>query len=74
MELDALERKAVELLRSRLEKGSITALNAKVEPRAKDLVSVNGTFEDEDGRLSKFEVKFRVNQEEVQVVSWYVSG
>jgi hypothetical protein len=55
MELDALERKAVELLRSRLEKGFITALNAKVEPRAKDLVSVNGTFEDEDGRLSKFE-------------------
>jgi hypothetical protein len=74
MELDALERKAVELLRSRLEKGSITALNAKVESRAKDLVSVNGTFEDEDGRLSKFEVKFRVNQEETQVVSWYVSG
>jgi hypothetical protein len=74
MELDALETKAVELLRSRLEKGSITALNAKVEPQAKDLVSVNGTFEDPEGHLSRFEVKFRVKQEKAQLVSWYVSG
>ena len=74
MELDALETKAVELLRSRLEKASITALNAKVEPQAKDLVLVNGTFADPDGHLSKFEVKFRVKQEQAQVVSWYVSG
>jgi hypothetical protein len=74
MELDALETKAVELLRSRLEKGSITALNAKVEPQTKDLVLVNGTFEDSEGNLSRFEVKFRVNQDKAQVVSWYVSG
>jgi hypothetical protein len=74
MELDALETKAVELLRSRLEKGSITALNAKVEPQTKDLVLVNGTFEDSEGHLSRFEVKFRVNQDKAQVVSWYVSG
>ena len=74
MELDALETKAVELLRSKLEKGSITALNARVEPQSKDLVSVNGTFEDPEGHLSKFEVKFRVRQEQAQVVSWYVSG
>lgn len=74
MELDALETKAVELLRSRLEKGSITALNAKVEPQTKDLVLVNGTFEDSEGHLSRFEVKFRVDQDKAQVVSWYVSG
>jgi|APFre7841882654_1041346.scaffolds.fasta_scaffold273510_1 hypothetical protein len=74
MELDALETKAVELLRSKLEKGSITALNARVEPQSKDLVSVNGTFEDPEGHLSKFEVKFRVKQEHAQVISWYVSG
>ena len=74
MELDALETKAVELLRSRLEKGSITALNAKVDPQTKDLVLVNGTFEDSEGNLSRFEVKFRVNQDKAQVVSWYVSG
>ena len=74
LELDALERKAVELLRSRLEKGSITTLNAKVEPNAKEVVLVNGIFEDEEGHLSKFEVKFRVNQDRAQVISWYVSG
>lgn len=74
MELDALETKAVELLRSKLEKGSITALNVRVEPQSKDLVSVNGTFEDPEGHLSKFEVKFRVKQEHAQVISWYVSG
>lgn len=69
-----LETKAVELLRSMLEKGSITALNAKVDPQAKDLVLVNGTFEDPEGHLSRFEVKFRIWQEQAQVVSWYVSG
>ena len=74
MELDALETKAVELLRSRLDKASIKALNARVEPEAKDLVSVNGVFEDSEGHVSKFEVKFQVNQERAHVVSWYVSG
>ena len=74
LELDALENKAVELLRSRLEKGTITSLTAKVEPKEKDLILVNGTFEDDEGHLSKFEVKFRVKQEQAQVVSWYVSG
>ena len=74
MELDELETRAVELLRSKLEKGSITSLNAKVEPQAKDLVAVNGTFEDPDGHLSRFEVKFQIKQEQAQVVSWYISG
>ena len=74
MELDALETKAVELLRSRLEKASIKTLNARVEPEAKDLVSVNGVFEDPEGHVSKFEVKFQVDQERAHVVSWYVSG
>ena len=49
LELDALENKAVELLRSRLEKGTITSLTAKVEPKEKDLIRVNGTFEDDRG-------------------------
>ena len=74
MELDILENKAVELIRSILAKGSITSLNARVEPSDKELVCVNGTFEDGEGRLSKFEVKFRIQQEKAQVVSWYVSG
>ena len=74
MELDELETRAVELLRSKLEKGSITSLNAKVEPQTKDLVAVNGTFEDPEGRLSKFEVKFQIKEEQARVVSWYISG
>jgi hypothetical protein len=74
MELDALENKAVELLRSRLERGTITTLTAKVDPNDKELVTVDGKFEDERGRLSNFQVKFRVRQEEVEVLSWYVSG
>ena len=74
MELDALETKAVELLRSRLEKASIKTLNARVETEPKGLVSVDGIFEDSEGHVSKFEVKFQVSQEKAQVVSWYVSG
>ncbi len=74
VELDELEARAVELLRSKLEKGSITSLNAKVEPQTKDTVAVTGTFEDPEGRLSRFEVKFQVKQEQAQVVSWYISG
>jgi hypothetical protein len=74
MELNELETRAVELLRSKLEKGSITSLNAKVESQAKDLVAVNGTFEDPEGHLSKFEVKFQVKQDQAKVVSWYISG
>lgn len=74
MELDELETRAVELLRNKLEKGSITSLNAKVEPQMKDFVAVNGTFEDAEGHLSRFEVKFQIKQERAQVVSWYISG
>lgn len=74
MELDELETRAVELLRSKLEKGSITSLNAKVEPQTKDIVAVNGTFEDPEGHLSRFEVKFQIKQEQAQVVGWYISG
>lgn len=74
LELNDLETRAVELLRSKLEKGLITSLNAKVEPKEKDLVAVNGTFEDPEGHLSKFEVKFHIKQEKAQVVSWYISG
>jgi len=74
VELDELEARAVELLRSKLEKGSITSLNAKVEPQTKDTVAVTGTFEEPEGRLSRFEVKFQVKQEQAQVVSWYISG
>jgi len=74
VELDELEARAVELLRSKLEKGSITSLNAKVEPQTKETVAVTGTFEDPEGRLSRFEVKFQVKQEQARVVSWYISG
>ena len=74
VELDILENKAVELIRTILAKGSITSLNARVDPTDKELAYVNGTFEDGEGRLSKFEVKFHIQQERAQVVSWYVSG
>jgi hypothetical protein len=74
VELDELEARAVDLLRSKLEKGLITSLNAKVEPQTKDFVAVNGTFEDPEGHLSRFEVKFQIKQEQAQVVSWYISG
>ena len=74
LELDVLENKAVALLRDRLKSGTITVLNAKVDPNDKDIVLVNGSFEDASGHLSKFEVKFRVKQENAEVVNWYVSG
>lgn len=74
LELDALESKAVELLRSRLDKCKITSLTAKEDANERNLVIVNGTFEDEEGHLSNFEVKFRVNREQAHVVSWFVSG
>ena len=74
LELDVLENKAVALLRDRLKSGTITVLNAKVDPNDKDIVLVDGSFEDEAGHFSKFEVKFRVKQENAEVVNWYVSG
>jgi hypothetical protein len=74
LELEAAERKAVELLRSRLEAGSITVLNAKLETEPNDHIIVNGVFEDKKGNQRKFEVRFQIKQEQAQVVNWYVSS
>lgn len=74
MELETAERKAVELLRSRLEAGSITVLNAKVEAEPADIITVNGLFEDKQGRQRKFEVKMQVKDEQAKIVNWYVSS
>lgn len=74
MELETAERKAVELLRSRLEAGSITVLNAKLEKEPNDNITVNGVFEDKKGNQRKFEVKFQIKQDKAQIVNWYVSS
>ncbi len=74
MELEAAERKAVELLRSRLDAGSITVLNAKLEAEPADMITVNGLFEDKKGNRRKFEVKMQVKKEQAQIVNWYVSS
>lgn len=55
MELDVLENKTVELL-SRLERSTIIALTARGDPNDKELVTVDGKFEDEARRLSNFQV------------------
>ena len=74
LELEAAERKAVELLRSRLEAGSITVLNAKLEAEPADTITVNGVFEDKKGNQRRFEVKLQVTKEQAQIVNWYVSS
>jgi hypothetical protein len=74
MELDVAERKAVELIRSRLDAASITVLSAKMETDPSDQITVNGLFQDQKGNQRKFEVKFQVKQEKAQVLSWHVSS
>jgi hypothetical protein len=73
MELDVAERRAVELIRSRLDAASITVLNAKLETDS-DQITVNGLFQDQKGNQRKFEVKFQVKQDKPQVLSWHVSS
>jgi hypothetical protein len=74
MELDVAERKAVELIRSRLDAASITVLSAKLETDPSDQITVNGLFQDQKGNQRKFEVKFRVKQDKAQVIGWHVSS
>lgn len=74
MELDVAERRAVELIRSRLDAGSITVLNAKLEADPHDQITVNGLFQDQKGNQRKFEVKFQIKQDKVQIVNWSVSS
>jgi len=74
LELDIAERKAVELIRSRLDAGSITVLNAKLEADPNDQIVVNGLFQDQKGNQRKFEVRFQIKQDKVQIVNWYVSS
>ena len=69
MELETAERKAVELLRSRLEAGSITVLNARLETEPNDNIIVNGVFEDKKGNQRRFEVRFQIKQEQAQIVN-----
>ena len=74
MELDVAERKAVELIRSRLDAGSITVLNAKLEADPQDQITVNGLFQDQKGNQRKFEVRFLIKQDKAQIVNWFVSS
>jgi hypothetical protein len=74
MELDVAERKAVELIRSRLDAASITVLSAKMETDPSGQITVNGLFQDQKGNQRKFEVKFQVKQEKAQVLGWHVSS
>jgi hypothetical protein len=74
MELDVAERKAVELIRSRLEAASITVLSAKLETDPSDQITVNGLFQDQKGNQRKFVVKFQVKQDKAQVLNWQVSS
>jgi hypothetical protein len=74
MELDVAERKAVELIRSRLEAASITVLSAKLETDPSDQITVNGLFQDQKGNQRKFVVKFQVEQDKAQVLNWQVSS
>ena len=74
MDLDVAERKAVELIRARLDSGSITVLNAKLEGEPNDQITVNGLFQDQKGNQRKFEVRFQIKQDRAQVVNWYVSS
>ena len=73
MELDAIERKALDLLRNRLQDGNITVLSAKREPTAQDQVTVNGTFQDANGRQRRFEVRFEIKRGEPILLGWSVS-
>jgi hypothetical protein len=74
LELDVAERKAVELIRSRLDAGSITVLNAKLEKESNDQITVNGLFQDQKGNQRRFEVRFQIKQGKAQIVNWYVSS
>ena len=74
MELDVAERKAVELIRTRLDAGSITVLNAKLEADPNDQVIVSGLFQDQKGNQRRFEVRFQIKQDKTQIVNWYVSS
>jgi hypothetical protein len=74
VELEVAERKAVDLIRSKLNAGSITVLNAKLEKEPNDQITVTGLFQDEKGNQRKFEVKFHIAQDKAQVVNWSVSS
>lgn len=74
LELDVAERKAVELIRSRLDAGSITVLNAKLETEPNDQIIVSGLFQDQKGNQRRFEVRFQIKQDKAQIVNWYVSS
>jgi hypothetical protein len=74
LELEAAERKAVELIRSKLYAGSITVLNAKLETEANDQITVTGLFQDEKGGQRRFEVRLHIEQERAQIMNWSVSS
>jgi hypothetical protein len=73
LELDALETKALELLRSRLQNGNITMLSAERGLSSQNQVTVKGSFRDAEGRERKFEVKFQIKDDKPQVAEWSVS-
>jgi len=73
LELDGIETRAVELLRSRLQDGNITALSAERSLNSENHVTVKGTFRDAQGRERKFEVSFQIKEGNPQVVGWSVS-
>jgi hypothetical protein len=74
LELEAAERMAVELIRSKLYAGSITVLNAKLETDVNDQITVTGLFQDEKGGQRKFEVRLHIEQDRAQIMNWSVSS
>jgi hypothetical protein len=74
VELEVAERKAVELIRSKLNAGSITVLNAKLETKPNDQITVTGLFQDEKGNQRRFEVRIHIEQDKAQIVDWSVSS
>jgi hypothetical protein len=72
LELDVIESKALELLRSRIQNGTITSLSAERNSPGQNRITVKGTYRDVEGRERKFEVRFQIKDDKPQVAEWSV--
>ncbi|MGA2791571.1 MAG: hypothetical protein ABSF00_12495 [Candidatus Bathyarchaeia archaeon] len=73
MELDALETRAVEPLRSRLQNGNVITLSAERSLSSQNQITANGRFQAAEGRQRKFEVKFQIKEDKLPIADWSVS-
>jgi hypothetical protein len=71
--LDALETRAVELLRSRLQNEKLTTLSAERSLSSQDQITVNGIFQDAEDRQRNFEMKFQIKEDKIPIADWSVS-